>query len=38
MKNPLVVSAGPLSRELADLRKMEDSKAAAVVLYSLFEE
>ena len=38
LKNPLVVSASPLSRELDDLRKIEDSKAAAVVLYSLFEE
>ena len=38
LKNPLVVSAGPLSRQVDDLRKMEDSKAAAVVLYSLFEE
>jgi len=38
LRNPLVVSASPLSRDLADLRRMEDSKAAAVVLYSLFEE
>jgi dihydroorotate dehydrogenase (fumarate) len=38
LKNPLVVSASPLSREVADLKKMEDSNAAAVVLYSLFEE
>ncbi len=36
--NPLVVAAGPVSRELDYLKKAEDSKAAAVVLYSLFEE
>ena len=38
LKNPLVASPSPLSRELANLRRMEDSGAAAVVLYSLFEE
>lgn len=36
--NPLVVAAGPISRDLSELRKAEDSKAGAVVLYSLFEE
>jgi dihydroorotate dehydrogenase (fumarate) len=38
LKNPLVPSASPLSREIANLRRMEDAGAAAVVLYSLFEE
>ena len=38
LKNPLVVSASPLSEELRNLRRMEDSGAAAVVLPSLFEE
>lgn len=38
LKNPLVVSASPLSRDLADLKKMEACNASAVVLYSLFEE
>lgn len=38
LKNPLVVSASPLSRELDQIRHMEDEGAAAVVLYSLFEE
>ena len=38
LKNPLVVSASPLSRQLDDVKKIEDSNAAAVVLYSLFEE
>jgi len=38
LKNPLVVSACPLSEELGNLRRMEDNGAAAVVLLSLFEE
>lgn len=38
LKNPLVASASPLSRDLVNIRRMEDSGAAAVVLYSLFEE
>lgn len=38
LKNPLVVSASPLSREISTLRKLEDCGAAAVVLHSLFEE
>ena len=38
LKNPLVVSASPLSEELRNLRRMEDCGAAAVVLPSLFEE
>ncbi len=38
LKSPLVVSANPLSEDLNNLRKMEDSGAAAIVLYSLFEE
>ena len=38
LRNPLVASPSPLSRELANLRRMEDSGASAVVLYSLFEE
>jgi len=38
LKNPLVVSASPLSENLGNLRRMEDSGAAAVVLQSLFEE
>lgn len=36
--NPVIPSAGPLSREIDNIKKMEDSEAAAVVLYSLFEE
>jgi dihydroorotate dehydrogenase (fumarate) len=38
LKNPLVVSPSPLCKELSNLRRMEDSGAAAIVLHSLFEE
>ena len=38
LKNPLVPSASPLSRDLSTLKQLEDAGAAAVVLYSLFEE
>ena len=38
LKNPVVPSASPLSREIGDIKWMEDAGAAAVVLYSLFEE
>ncbi len=38
LKNPLVVSASPLSKDVANIKKMEDAGAAAVVLHSLFEE
>lgn len=38
LKNPIVPSASPLSAELGSIRAMEDSGAAAVVLFSLFEE
>jgi dihydroorotate dehydrogenase (fumarate) len=38
LKNPLVPSASPLSRSVEGIRKLEDGGAAAVVMYSLFEE
>ena len=38
LSNPLVASASPLSREIADIRRLEDAGASAVVLWSLFEE
>ncbi|NWG40046.1 MAG: dihydroorotate dehydrogenase-like protein [Hydrogenophilaceae bacterium] len=38
LKNPLVPSASPLSRSLDEARKLEDAGAAALVMYSLFEE
>src|SRR6266704_1227994 len=38
LRTPLVVSASPLSESLDNLKRMEDTGASAVVLYSLFEE
>ncbi len=38
LRSPLVVSASPLAKDLANLRRMEDAGAAAIVLHSLFEE
>jgi dihydroorotate dehydrogenase (fumarate) len=38
LRTPLVPSASPLSQEIASIRRLEDAGAAAVVLYSLFEE
>lgn len=38
LRTPLVASASPLSQELDSIRRLEDSGAAAIVLYSLFEE
>jgi len=38
LRTPLVVAASPLSEEIDKIRRMEDAGAAAVVLYSLFEE
>ena len=38
LNNPVVPSASPLSRDLGDIKRMEDAGAGAVVLYSLFEE
>lgn len=38
LKNPLVASASPLSREVSNVRAMEDAGISAVVMYSLFEE
>lgn len=38
LKNPLVISANPLCKEIDMIRRMEDIGAAAVVLHSLFEE
>ncbi len=38
LKNPIVPSASPLANEIANIKKMEDAGAAAVVLESLFEE
>jgi len=38
LRTPLVASASPLSRDLDAVRRLEDAGAAAIVLYSLFEE
>jgi len=38
LKNPLVASASPLSKKVDIVRRLEDAGAAAVVMYSLFEE
>lgn len=38
LKNPLVASASPFSKKIAGVRQMEDAGAAAIVMYSLFEE
>ncbi|MEW8079975.1 MAG: dihydroorotate dehydrogenase-like protein, partial [Candidatus Thiodiazotropha endolucinida] len=38
LKNPLVPSASPLSRSIDDARRLEDAGAAAIIMYSLFEE
>ena len=38
LKNPIVPSASPLSRRLSGIKALEDAGAAAITMYSLFEE
>jgi dihydroorotate dehydrogenase (fumarate) len=38
LKNPLVASSSPLCEDVANIRRIEDAGASAVVLHSLFEE
>lgn len=38
LANPLVPSASPLSKSLESAKQLEDNGAAALVMYSLFEE
>jgi dihydroorotate dehydrogenase (fumarate) len=38
LKNPIVVSSSPLSHTVESIKRLEDANAAAVVMYSLFEE
>jgi dihydroorotate dehydrogenase (fumarate) len=38
LRTPLVVGASPMSEDIDNIKRMEDAGAAAVVLYSLFEE
>lgn len=38
LKNPIIVSASPLSERVETVKRLEQAGAAAVVMYSLFEE
>lgn len=38
LKNPLVVSASPLSKKVDKVKKLEEAGASAIVMHSLFEE
>ena len=38
LKHPVVASASPLSQTLDGIKRLEDGGAAAVVMFSLFEE
>ncbi len=38
LNNPLVPSASPLSQDIDEARRLEDAGAAALIMYSLFEE
>ena len=38
LKNPLVASASPLSKNIDKARKLEEAGVSAIVMYSLFEE
>jgi dihydroorotate dehydrogenase (fumarate) len=38
LRSPLVASAGPLQKDIGNIRRLEDAGCAAVVLHSLFEE
>jgi dihydroorotate dehydrogenase (fumarate) len=38
LRTPIVPSASPLSEDVSTIKKLEDAGAAAVVLFSLFEE
>jgi dihydroorotate dehydrogenase (fumarate) len=38
LKNPLVISASPLTENIGNILRMEDAGASAVVMHSLFEE
>ena len=38
LRNPLMPSASPLSKSIDTVKRLEDHGAAAVVMYSLFEE
>ena len=38
LKHPIVASAGPISQTLDGIKRLEDGNAAAIVMFSLFEE
>ena len=38
LKNPIVASASPLSKKIGYIKRLESAGAAAIVMYSLFEE
>lgn len=38
LRNPLVVSASPLTENIENIQRMEEAGAAAIVMHSLFEE
>jgi len=38
LKNPLVASASPISKNIDKARKLEEAGVSAIVMYSLFEE
>jgi dihydroorotate dehydrogenase (fumarate) len=38
LRTPLVASAGPLQKDIANVLKLEDAGISAIVLHSLFEE
>jgi dihydroorotate dehydrogenase (fumarate) len=38
LKNPIVPSASPLSKDLEMVKSLEDAGASAIIVYSLFEE
>ena len=38
LRNPIVPSASPLTRDVDGIRRLEDAGAGAVVMASLFEE
>ena len=38
LKNPLVASSSPMCEDVANVRRIEDAGASAVILHSLFEE
>jgi dihydroorotate dehydrogenase (fumarate) len=38
LKNPIVPSASPMSREIGTIKALEEAGASAIIMYSLFEE